>query len=222
MNWNLQMKWMSIMKINSLSIAKISIISCSLLLSGSVFAYDFNTMVNNTSQALSTYTLDCAHWYVGANLGMSHLHDDANPGSSNSVDENGPGGSVVAGYQFNSILGTELGYTQYKNSREMSGSTMIARTDHYAVDLAATGRYPIMTKWSALGKLGAAYSYAQKTAVGSGVSQSSGAGSVYWGLGLDYSLTPKIDVIGQFAEVVGNHLTGSTDLWSVGLNVALI
>ena len=166
--------------------------------------------------------LDCSHWYVGANIGMSHLHDEKNPGSSNSVDENGPGGSVVGGYQFNSMFGGELGYTDYKNSREMAGSTMIAKTEHYAVDLAATGRYPLYNQFSALGKLGAAYSYAQKMAISSGSSASANSLSPYWGLGLSYSLTQKVDVIGQFAEAVGNHLTGSTDLWSIGLNVALV
>lgn len=171
---------------------------------------------------LGDYTLDCGHWYVGGNIGMSHLHDDPNPGSGNSVDENGPGGSVVGGYQFNSILGAELGYTQYKNSRETIGSTIIAKTEHYAVHLAATGRYPLIDKWSALGKLGIAYSYAQKMATATGTAASSGAGSLYWGLGVNYSITPRVDFIAQFAEAVGNHLTGSTDLWSIGLNFAIV
>ncbi|RDI44559.1 outer membrane beta-barrel protein [Aquicella lusitana] len=182
---------------------------------------DMNTMFNNIGQRMSTYTLDCAHWYAGGNIGISHLHDDPNSGSGNSVDENGPGWSVVGGYQFNSILGAEMGYTQYHDSRETSGSTVIAKTEHYAVHLAATGRYPLVDKLSALGKLGAAYSYAQKIATASGVAKSSGAGSLYWGLGLDYSITPKVDFIAQFAEAVGNDYTGSTDLWSVGLNVAI-
>lgn len=173
-------------------------------------------------QTLAAYTLDCSHWYVGGNIGMSHLHDRANPGSNNSVDQNGPGAGVVAGYQFNSILGLEAGYTYYKNSRETSGNFIVAKTDHYSVHLAATGRYPLAHKFSAIAKLGAAYNYAQKIAEASGFSRSASAGSLYWGLGLSYSITPRYEFIAQFAEAVGNHLTGSADLWSVGLKVALV
>ena len=179
-------------------------------------------MPRDASNMMRTYTLDCGHWYVGGNIGVSHLHDRPNPGSNDSVDENGPGGSIVGGYQFNSLLGSELGYTQYKNSRETSGSVIVAKTEHYAVHLAATGRYPLINKLSALGKLGAAYSYAQKIATISGTAASSGAVSLYWGLGLNYSLTPRVDFIAQFAEAVGNHFTGSADLWSVGLNFAIV
>lgn len=184
------------------------------------------SIFERSAQRLSTYTLDCAHWYVGGNLGVSHLHDKRSTRSRNSVDENGPGWNVVGGYQFNSMLGAELGYTQYHDSREMASSTGtdIARTEHYAVDLAATGRYPLVNKISALGKLGVAYNYARKVLNGGGAlsAKTGKAGSLYWGLGFDYSLTPKIDFVAQFAEAVGNHLTGSTDLWSLGLNVALV
>jgi outer membrane protein W len=171
---------------------------------------------------LGPYTLDCGHWYVGANLGLSHTHDDRNPNSVNTVDQNGVGGSALAGYQWNSNLGTELGYTYYTNSREYFASTIVAKTQHYAVDLAATGRLEMAYRLSALGKLGVAYSYAQKMAIGSGVAQSSGSVSPYWGLGLDYSITPHVDAVLQFAEAAGNHLTGSTDLWSIGFTWAIV
>jgi hypothetical protein len=180
----------------------------------------YDSTIGVMRQQLSCYTLDCGHWYAGANLGMSHLHDKKNPGSTNSVDQNGPGGSAQLGYQFNSVFGLELGYTQYKNSRETNGGFVIARTDHYAVDLAATGRVPLVYQFSAIGKLGAAYSYAQKIAEATGAASSSGAGSLYWGLGLDYSVTHHADIIIQFAEAVGNKYTGSADLWSIGVNYA--
>lgn len=196
--------------------------SLSLALSNVAYANRFTNFTDNIGQQLGSYTLDCAHWYAGANVGLSHLHDNKNPGTKNSVDENGPGGSALLGYQINSIVGAELGYTQYKNSRETSGAVVIAKTEHYAVDLAGTGRLPLVDKWSALAKLGVAYSYAQKIATTTGTAASSGAGSLYWGLGLDYSLTNKVDLIAQFAETVGNNYTGSADLWSLGLNFAIM
>jgi len=204
----------------TLRLGQFSVLIAGSIFSSILFAAPFT--LAPIGEPLGPYTLDCGHWYVGANLGMSHLHDDANPGTSNSVDENGPGGSVVGGYQWNSILGTELGYTEYKNSRETISSVIIAKTEHYAVDLAGTGKYPLAWRWSALGKLGIAYGYAQKMAIGSGVSQSASSVSPYWGLGLDYSMTPHVDFIGQFAEAVGNHLTGSNDLWSIGLTWAIV
>ena len=96
------------------------------------FADMYDSTIGVMRQQLSCYTLDCGHWYAGANLGVSHLHDSHNPGSRNSVDENGPGGSAQLGYQFNSVFGAELGYTQYKNSRETSGRFF--RKNYHAVD----------------------------------------------------------------------------------------
>lgn len=166
--------------------------------------------------------IDNSHWYVGGNLGYSHLHDSRNVGTTNSVNENGIGASVVGGYQFNHWWGAEAGYTTYKNSREVSGATTLAKTEHYAIDLAATLHWPLWNRWSALGKLGVAYSYAQKMAIATGLTATSNAASIYWGAGLDYGLTQSVDFIIQFAEAAGNHLTGSTDLWSIGLTFALV
>lgn len=194
----------------------------SLMMVAGVQARTLSSVGESLGQQMSAYTLDCGHWYVGANMGLSHLHDKPNTGSGNSVNENGPGGGVLGGYQFNSILGAEAGFTYYYNSREQTGTVIIAKTQHYSVDLAGTARYPLVNKLNAIGKLGIAYNYAQKMAVASGVSKSANAVSPYWGLGLDYSLTPRVDFIAQFAEAVGNHLTGSADLWSVGMTFAIV
>lgn len=174
-------------------------------------------------QSMSAYTLDCGHFYVGGNIGVSRLHDDKNPGSTNTVYGYGPGYSVLGGYQFNSIAGAEFGFTKYHDSREATGSTIVAKTEHYSVDFAGTGRYPLMyNKWTLLGKLGLAYNYAQKMAIASGVARSAGPVSWYYGLGVDYSLTKKFDIILLGAESYGNSKTGSTDLFSIGLNMALV
>jgi hypothetical protein len=176
------------------------------------------TCVSNT---LGQYTLECSHWYVAGNIGVSHLYDAQAPKSSDSVDENGPGWDAAIGYQINSMLGGELGYTQYYNSRETTDSTVVAKTTHFAVHLNATGRYPLVYKLNALGKLGVAYSYAQKVFSLAGIAASSGAVSPYLGLGLDYSITPKVDMIAQWAFVRGNHYTGSSVLYSLGMAFAI-
>lgn len=203
---------------NKLKIAILSIIAS--LYATQSFAF-WNDMVACTSRTLSTYTLDCRHWYVAGNLGVSHLYDNKTTGTNNSVDENGPGWDATLGYQWNSILGSELGYTQYYNSRETSGSNVIAKTTHFAVHLNATGRYPIACQWSALGKLGLAYSYAQKVFTGAGTDGSSGSVSPYLGLGLDYSITPTVDMLAQWSFVRGNNYTGSATLYSLGMAFAI-
>lgn len=183
----------------------------------SALADPFTNYTYYAQQRLSQYTLDCAHWYVAGNMGVSHLFDKPAPGSGDSVAQNGPGWDAALGYQFNSIIGTELGYTQYYNSEETLGSTIVARTQHYAVHLNATGRAPLAHQFSVLGKLGIAYSHAEKMFTGGGGSGSAAAVSAYYGLGLDYSITPTVDMVLQWARARGNNFTGSSDLYSLGM-----
>jgi len=159
------------------------------------------------------------HWYVGANIGISDLHDNYTIGS---VKETGPGGSVDAGYQFSPMWGVEAGYTEYYNSRNDLAGTNLAKTSHWSTDIAGTLTYPFGTsRWSALGKLGVAYSYARKDTPG-GATASSGSVSPYGGLGLVYAVTQNVDFIGQWARAWGNHYTGSADLYSLGVQAALV
>jgi len=165
--------------------------------------------------------LSYPHWYVAGNIGVSHLFDDESAGTSNSVDQNGPGWDATFGYQYNRMFGGEIGYTQYYNSRETSGSTVVARTSHFATHLNATGRYGFATRFNLLAKLGIAYSYAQKIFEATGAAGSSGAVSLYYGVGLTYNLTERAEVIAQWARAVGNDYTGSSDLYSLGLSYAI-
>lgn len=195
-------------------LALMSVIACVAATQANAGFKDYAT---TAQQRLSAFTLDTAHWYVAGNIGVSHLYDDEATGSGRSVDESGPGWDADLGYQFNSMFGSEVGYTQYYNSRETSGSTVVAKTTHFAVHANATGRYPIADKLSVLGKLGVAYSYAQKVFEATGAAGSSGSVSPFMGLGLDYSITPNVDMVGQWGFVRGNDYTGSSTLYSVGL-----
>ncbi|HTM62988.1 MAG TPA: outer membrane beta-barrel protein [Gammaproteobacteria bacterium] len=180
-----------------------------------------HAMLDNARQTLATYTLDAPHWYASANIGVSHLFDKPGPASANSVDENGPGFNVNAGYQFNSMFGAEGGFNKYHNSRQTTATTNVAQTEHYSVYLAGTGKYPLANKFSALGKLGAAYNYANKI-FNAGAAAAAENVSLYYGIGVTYSLTQKIDFVGQWSRSLGNHLTGSADLYSLGITTALV
>ncbi len=211
-------------KLNSLM--KITVAaSLSLALSSNCFAY---LSASNCGVGL----FDCLHWYVGANIGVSHLHDNPNPNfrATNSVSENGPGWNVNGGALFmhiyDVVMGGELGYTQYADSREnITGtgaqSATFARTEHFSVYAALTGLYPMVYNFSLLGKLGVAYGYARKTAIGFGTTASATSYRPYGALGLGYNLTPKFTVIGQAARDWGSHATGSADLYSIGLSYAI-
>lgn len=161
------------------------------------------------------------NWYVGGNIGVSRTHDNASPGSGNSVTQIGPGWTADLGYQFvqfyRATLAAELGYTQYHNSNETTPGTVVASTEHFATYLAAVVSYPVIYNFGIVGKLGVAYSYAQKIFTGSGGSASANAYSPYYGVGISYNMTSKAALLLQWARARGNGGTGSTDLTSLGL-----
>jgi OOP family OmpA-OmpF porin len=165
-------------------------------------------------------------WYVGGHLGESRVHDGASPGSSNSVTEIGPGWTVDLGYKFiefyKAIFAGEIGYTQYYHSSETAPGLVIATTDHFSSYAALVGQYPLIQHFGALGKLGVAYSYAQKVFEATGVSASANDYSLYYGGGLTYDITPQAALVLQWARARGNDETGSTDLTSLGISYSFI
>jgi hypothetical protein len=206
-------------------ILKLTLISASLL-ALSINAYAKHHASHPSYKGEAMVSCDCdnipPHWYVAGNLGVSHLYDKASQNSGNSVDENGPGWDATFGYQFTRMFGAELGYTQYYNSRETSASTVVAKTTHFAVHLNATARYPIFNRVDVLGKLGAAYAYAQKVFSATGAAGSNENISPYLGLGLSYELTPRTNMVGQWSFVRGNSSTGSNTLYSIGFEFAIV
>lgn len=165
-------------------------------------------------------------WYVGFNIGESRVHDGASPGTSNSVTQIGPGWSVDLGYKFiefyKAMLAGEIGYTQYDNSSETAPGLVIATTDHFSSYAALVGQYPLIHHIGALGKIGVAYSYAQKVFETTGVSASANDYSLYYGGGLTYDITPQAALVLQWARARGNDETGSTDLTSLGVSYSFI
>jgi len=161
-------------------------------------------------------------WYVGGNIGVSHVHDKKARGSADSVTEIGPGWSVDLGYQFlqvcKALFAGELGYTQYYHSSETLPRVNVATTEHFSSYLAAVGQYPLGYNFNVLGKLGIAYSYAKKVFTVSGASGSANAYSPYYALGFSYNVTSKAALVAQWARARGNGSTGSNDLSSLGVS----
>ena len=179
-----------------------------------------------TQMIVTAVPLFVPHWYVGAHMGVSRTHDKAAPGSGNSVTQIGPGWTVNLGYQFvqfyRATLAAELGYTQYHNSNETTVGTNVASTEHFSTYLAAVVQYPIVNKFSVVGKLGLAYSYAKKVFTAGGASASANDYSPYYGAGIAYQVTPNAAFLLQWARARGDSKTGSTDLTSLGVTYNLI
>jgi|GEM_PF-5914821 hypothetical protein len=214
---------MKLSKIARTSIKAVGIASLTLAFSNPASAH----MLSQAEQTLSTYTLDCGYWYVGADLGLSHVHDNVTDNINvTSMNEYGPGWTAYGGYRFNALFGWELGFIDYYNSREThvnssGGSYQYAKTEHFAAYTAGTLRYPLAYKFNALGKLGVAYSYAKKEFVAVNTF-SSEAVSLFGGLGVTYSVTKSTDLVAEWSLVRGNNYTGSTELWSLGVTFGIV
>ena len=160
------------------------------------------------------------NWYVGGNIGVSRTHDKKVVGSNDSVTQIGPGWTADVGYQFfqfyRATLAAELGFTQYHKSNETRPGINVASTEHFTTYLAAVAQYPLVWNFNILGKLGLAYSYANKIFT-AGAAGSANTYSPYYGAGISYNMTPKAALLLQWDRARGNGRTGSTDLASLGV-----
>lgn len=165
-------------------------------------------------------------WYVGFNVGESRTHDAAAPGSGDSVTQIGPGWSVDLGYKFISfykaVLAGEIGYTQYYHSSETTPGVVVAETDHFSSYGALVGEYPLVYHLGVIGKIGVAYSYAEKIFQASGAANSANDWGLYYGGGLTYAMTSQASLIAQWNRARGDNQTGSTDLISLGVEYSFI
>lgn len=160
------------------------------------------------------------HWYAGFGIGLSRTHDKS--GSAVKTDNSGVGHTVRAGYQYNRMWGGEAGFIEYGDSRDISGTTLSGRTEHYSVYAAATARHPLRYGFDGVGKLGVAYSYARKNAWPTNTSNSARSASAFFGAGISYAVSKTVDATLDWSRVLGNDSTGTTDLYALGLNVALV
>lgn len=141
-------------------------------------------------------------WYAGLGLGQSNYRDV----DATSVSGRSEGWKAYTGYQFNKYLGLEGGYA---NLNDMTASTGAIRTN-VATDawtLAATVGYPLTTKISITGKLGAAYMlshiskkdltpvvYMLGTTLAPAVRSGDDGYDPYYGVGLSYALFNNLNL----------------------------
>ena len=199
----------------------ITAITASVLIAGTTFAGSPDEMPPPQTEIQQPQPKLFQHnyWYLGVDFGASVVHDSHPAGTT--IHSVGPGWDFHLGYQITDMFGAEAGYLYYNSSRQKTGSTTTAITDHYSAYLAGTAQYPVYGNLALMGKLGLAYSYAQKIATGGALSTGT-AVNVFTGAGAMYPLTHRITLVGQWTRAWGNTKTGSTDLYSIGINVAIV
>jgi OmpA-OmpF porin, OOP family len=148
-----------------------------------------------------------AQWYVGAGVGSSRisgLDGSANGFTVSGGDKNKSSVKVYGGYQLTPNWGLEAQYTDL-GKRDVTITpigSFSGKASQYS--LAVTGTVPLSQSFALIGKLGAS----QNKIDGSGSSNKS---DVLVGVGVSYSINPKLAVrleYEDFGKLGTNSLTG--------------
>ena len=167
-------------------------------------------------------------WYAGLGVGQSQYRNVASyidatvkpvgttPTSASTRSE---AWKVYTGYQFNTYLGVEGGYT---NLNDMTAKTGTLRTNvkSDAWTLAAVGTYPLTDKFSVNAKLGAAYVLSlAKAKDGTALTRRIGDDGYdpYYGVGVSYALFDNLSVRADWERFDRKQL--NIDLLSAGVAV---
>lgn len=139
--------------------------------------------------------------YVGFNLGSTQAKLRADSGASSS--DNAIGAKLYGGFQFNDIVGLELGYASL-GSQSINGFGFTGTVKPEPIYLTMTGTWNINEKFAAFGKLGAVRSRAKFA----GISTSTAAGVLQDGrestttnlfaLGASYTINARLAAVVEF------------------------
>lgn len=176
-------------------------------------------------------------WYIGGNVGRTSSDFD-NDGfgvvppaaiTGTSQDEHKTGYKLYGGYQFHPNFAVEGGYFnlgRYDYGFTTAGGAFAGNTRYQGLNLDLVGRFPITDRFSAFGRIGAAYTQARSSVTTTGtVGAFSGSGTDRnWGpkagLGIEYGITEALAVRGEWERYrVEDSVRGrnNIDMLSVGL-----
>jgi OOP family OmpA-OmpF porin len=128
--------------------------------------------------------------YVGADIGRADFGSDDDTAFK-----------IFGGYQFHPNVGAEAAWSQLFDKSGVKVE---------ALELVAVGFFPLQNQFSVIGKLGIA-NVDVKTPFGSNDKT-----EITWGLGVQYDVTPKIGVRGQWQRY---ETDDAIDLISIGVLV---
>jgi hypothetical protein len=162
----------------------------------------------------------CAQWYAGGSLGSGDV-------DAACCSASGTGLKLYGGYELGHKampnLAVEVGYIDFGES---SGSGLLSSASVGATALTVSGviRLKFTPMLSGVGRLGFANveGTASASALGLGVSRSESSVKLYYGFGLEYSLSPKWKATGalDFSEYEIGHQSGNVSLMGVGVQYA--
>lgn len=149
-------------------------------------------------------------YYIGGNVGQSHLKDDSPLGSD--TDRSDTGYKFYGGYQFNPNFALELGYAGLGKFEAPSGDVK-AR----GLYLDAVGLVPLAPQWSALGRIGVVETEAKIS--GSGLTVKDHDTGLKVGAGLQYDFNPSTALRGEWERYrVGmDSVRSDVDQYSLGV-----
>lgn len=179
-------------------------------------------------------------WYLGAGVGRSNGGlggvDTTLAGygvtSASTVSNTATAWKILGGYQFNKYFGAEgayakLGQYSFNSTVSAPGAGLGAGTweANNVWSLAAVGYVPIQDHFSALGKIGIAYSKVNlnySDTVGDVVGASKNTTAPLFGVGLKYDFNEQTSLRGEFERYQNlgdSTITGqsSVNVWSLGM-----
>lgn len=154
-------------------------------------------------------------WYGGLGVGQSNYRDFA----ATSANSRSEGWKVYGGYQFNKYLALEGGYVNINDMQAVNGTV---RTDiaTEAWALGAVLSYPLTSKLSVMGKVGAAYMQGDtrtKDGAALTVRTSDDGYEPNYGLGVSYALFDSLNLRAEWERFDRSSM--DIDLVTAGLQV---
>lgn len=163
--------------------------------------------------------------YVEVNLGTSSTNDLKLPATT-SMTSSGTGYNLIVGYKIMPFFAAEAGWTRFATANiKNSAGVVVAKDSHYSYQLAARAILPIEDSgFELFAKLGITRLVTNLT-----VNDNAGslafnngphnAAGVYMGVGASYAFTPSAEGNIQWSRAKGSNLSGSLDLYSIGVTV---
>ncbi len=166
------------------------------------------------SKPIQTFEPD---WYVGAKIGWEVYNRGCEEWATD-CDDNSPAGGLFGGYNFNSRLGAELGYTYLGKAIATYSSGEVTGVMS-SVDLFLRLNMPLTERVSLFGKVGGIYWQAENDHVYGKVKSDGGTAAVAAGLGYQISQHWVTQLEYQYAPNLGDTTVGGSNhhLLSLGL-----
>ncbi len=160
-----------------------------------------------------------AQGYVGGSLGLTQ--HDANCGGWSSCDKSDTGLKIYGGYKLSKEWALELAYTDFGS---VSLRSSPASGSYSATALSAGGAFflPFTPKLTGIARFGLASVDADYSASAGPFGSSASESSIepYVGLGIAYTLTPKLSVTGSFDYMNVDYPRGSGSATLIGIGLS--